>query len=268
MSEETDEIYSRLRERLYKLVSGLVRAFAEAKPYMVDIYTAKEVSAYDEKVKFYVELKQTIGNKSGDFLDFKAYEPDMRKLIDNYITASDSVKIGEFDDLTLLDFVAEQGEIMTEEDAPSYKKEGAAEAIENNIRRKMVEKVAVNPKYYEKMSTILDELIQKRKQGVISYKELLEEQIKLAKNVEHPEQNEDYPESIRKSKALQALYDNTDGNEILAIKLHNAVLSSKMSGFRGDPIKENRIKKALFIILNDDSEVERLFKIIEKQEEY
>ena len=49
MSEETDEIYSRLRERLYKLVSGLVRAFAEAKPYMVDIYTAKEVSAYDEK---------------------------------------------------------------------------------------------------------------------------------------------------------------------------------------------------------------------------
>ena len=104
MSEETDEIYSRLRERLYKLVSGLVRAFAEAKPYMVDIYTAKEVSAYDEKVKFYVALKQTIGNKSGDFLDFKAYEPDMRKLIDNYITASDSVKIGEFDDLTLLDF--------------------------------------------------------------------------------------------------------------------------------------------------------------------
>ena len=49
---------------------------------------------------------------------------------------------------------------------------------------------------------------------------------------------------------------------------HNAVLSSKMSGFRGDPIEENRIKKALFIILNDDSEVERLFKIIEKQEEY
>ena len=34
---------------------------------------------------------------------------------------------------------------MTEEDAPSDKKEGAAEAIENNIRRKMVEKVAGTP---------------------------------------------------------------------------------------------------------------------------
>lgn len=132
----------------------------------------------------------------------------------------------------------------------------------------MVEKIAVNPKYYEKMSAILDELIQKRKQGVISYKELLEAQIKLAKNVEQPEQNDDYPESIRKSKALQALYDNTGCDEDLAIKLHNAIIGSKMSGFRGDPIKENRIKRALFAILNDDSEVERLFKIIEKQEEY
>ena len=268
MSEETDEIYSRLREKLYKLVSGLVRAFAEAKPYMIDVYTSKEVSAYEEKVRFYAELKQTIGIKSGDFLDFKAYEPDMRKLIDNYITASDSIKIGEFDELTLLDFVIEQGKPMIEEDTPSDKKEGAAEAIENNIRRKMVEKVAINPKYYEKMSAILDELIQKRKQGVISYKELLEAQIKLAKNVEYPEQNEEYPESIRKSKALQALYDNIGGDESLAIKLHNSVIGSKMSGFRGDPIKENKIKRALFIILNDDSEVERLFKVIEKQEEY
>jgi type I restriction enzyme R subunit len=45
-------------------------------------------------------------------------------------------------------------------------------------------------------------------------------------------------------------------------------MGSKMSGFRGDSIKENRIKRALFAILNDDAEVERLFKIIEKQEEY
>lgn len=41
-----------------------------------------------------------------------------------------------------------------------------------------------------------------------------------------------------------------------------------MSGFRGDSIKERRIKRALFSILNDDAEVERLFKIIERQEEY
>lgn len=268
MSEDMDEIYARLREKLYKLVSSLVRAYAEAKQYMVDICSATELNAYENKVHFYIELKQTIGNKSGDFLDFKAYEPDMRKLIDNYIMASDSIKIGEFDDLTLLDFVMDQGETMTGEDTPSGQKEGAAEAIENNIRRKMVEKVTVNPKYYEKMSAILDKLIQDRQKGVLSYKELLDEYIKLAKNVDHPEENEDYPESVRYSKAMQALYDNVGEDEVLAIELHKAVMNSKMSGFRGDSIKERRIKRALFAILNDDAEVERLYKIIEKQEEY
>ena len=268
MSEDMDEIYARLREKLYKLVSSLVRAFAEAKQYMVDECTAAEMNDYENKDHFYIELKQTIGNKSGDFLDFKAYEPDMRKLIDNYIMASDSIKIGEFDDLTLLDFVMDQGETMTGEDTPSGQKEGAAEAIENNIRRKMVEKVTVNPKYYEKMSAILDKLIQDRQKGVLSYKELLDEYIKLAKNVDHPEENEDYPESVRHSKAMQALYDNVGGDEALAIELHKAVMDSKMSGFRGDSIKERRIKRALFAILNDDTEVEHLYKIIEKQEEY
>ena len=87
MSEDADEIYTRLRGKLYRLVSILVRAFAEAKPYMVDICTAFEWKNYEEKVRFYIELKQIIGNKSGDFLDLKAYEPDMRKLIDNYIIA-------------------------------------------------------------------------------------------------------------------------------------------------------------------------------------
>lgn len=268
MSEDMDEIYARLREKLYKLVSSLVRAFAEAKQYMVDICSTTELKEYEDKVHFYIELKQTVGNKSGDFLDFKVYEPDMRKLIDNYIVASDSIKIGEFDDLTLLDFVSDQGGTMTDEGSSSGQKEGAAEAIENNIRRKMVEKVTVNPKYYDKMSAILEKLIQERQQGVLSYKELLDEYIKLAKNVEHPEQNEDYPESIRKSRAMQALYDNVGEDEELALKLHEAVMSSKMSGFRGDSIKENRIKRALFAILNDDATVERLFKIIEKQEEY
>lgn len=266
--EETQEIYARMREKLYRLVSRLVRAYAEAKPYLTEGCSASEINGYEDKVRFYIELKQAIGNDSGDFLDYKAYEPDMRKLIDNYIIASDSVKIGDFDNLTLLDFVKNKGETLDDDDTPTSTKDGAAEAIENNIRRKVVEKVTVNPKYYGKMSEILDKLIEQRQQGVIAYAELLELYIKLAKDVEHPEENESYPESIRGSKALQAIYDNFGEDEALALKIHKAVLKSKLNGFRGDSVKENKIKRELFKVLNDDAEVERVFKIIEKQEEY
>lgn len=270
--ESEEEIYARLREKMYRLVSRLVRAFAEAKPYLIDVCPQAEINQYENKVRFYIELKQTIGNSSGDFLDYKSYEPDMRKLIDNYIVASDSIKIGEFDDLTLLDFVEDKGQILIH-DVPDGKKEGAAEAIENNIRRKVVEKVTVNPKYYEKMSAILDKLIEERKQGVKDYKDLLDYYVQLVKNVENPEANEDYPEEIRGSRALQAIYDNlsddgTVSNVEIAKDIHEAVLKNRISGFRGDTVKENKIKRALYSILNDDMEVERIFKIIKKQEEY
>ena len=266
-SEESDEIYARLREKLYRLVSSLVRAFAEAKPYLVDDISSGKLSEYDKKVTFYIELKKTIGTASGDFLDLKAYEPDMRKMIDNYITAADAEKIGDFDDLTLLDFVAKQGETLTGE-GDSGHKEGAAEAIENNIRKKVIEKVTVNPRYYAKMSEILDKLIEERKQGVLDYAEMLEKYIKLAKDVDCPEDNDKYPESIRKSKALMAIYDNTGEDEKLAIRIHKAVKKQALSGFRDNQVVIRRIKKALYEILGDDSEVERIYKIIEKQEEY
>jgi type I restriction enzyme R subunit len=192
----------------------------------------------------------------------------MRYLIDNYIAADDAKKIGSMDDFTLLDFILAQETKLNGETGEKSGQESAAEAIENNIRKKIVEKITINPKYYEKMSAILDQLILDRKRGVIAYKDLLDTYVAFAKNVTKPEENSAYPESIRKSEAMRALYDNCGEDESLAIKLHHAVMISKMDGFRNNPVKENKIKRELYAILKDDGEVERIFKIIVEQEEY
>jgi type I restriction enzyme R subunit len=118
------------------------------------------------------------------------------------------------------------------------------------------------------MSEVLEQLILDRKRGVIAYKQLLAHYLELAKNVSAPEENERYPELIRKCGAMRAFYDNCGEDERLAIRLHNAVMTSKMDGFRNNPAKENRIKRALYQILKDDNEVERLYKIVVEQEEY
>ena len=67
---------------------------------------------------------------------------------------------------------------------------------------------------------------------------------------------------------MRAFYDNCGEDEQLAIRLHKAVMTSKMDGFRNNPTKENRIKRALYQILKDDDMVERLYKIVVEQEEY
>ena len=120
----------------------------------------------------------------------------------------------------------------------------------------------------KKMSVILDELIKARREGVIAYEALLEKYIELVKNAENPENNPDYPESIRYSGARRAFYDNCGKNEALAIALDQAVQKSKQDGFRHNMFKERKIKQALFEILKNQGEVERVYNIAVEQEEY
>lgn len=267
-NEEQDAIYLKLREKLYKLVAKLIRAFAEAKPYLVDKYDKNKIEEFEKKVKFFIELKESVGTYSGDFLDFKKYEPDMRRMIDNFINAGDSIKISEFNDLSLLEFIQLRAKEVINNPESKKQDERIAEIIENNITRELVERIVVNPKYYNDISDILKNLIDERKKAVDDYKKLIDEYISLTKLIVTPETNDKYPETIKKSRALMSIYDNTGENEQLAIQLHNAVLSSKQDGFRGDTIKENRIKKELYKILNDENKVESLYKIIVAQDEY
>lgn len=265
---DNDEAFARSREKLYTLVSRLVRAFAEFKPRMDDAeVSSADQAKFDERVNMYIKLREVIGRASGDFLDFKQFEPGMRYLIDNYIVADDAEKVAMFDDFTLLDFILAQEDKLNK-DGDNKEQESAAEAIENNIRKKVVQKIVINPAYYSKMSEVLEQLILDRKRGVIAYKQLLARYLELAKHINKPEENERYPESIRKSGAMRAFYDNCCEDEALTIRLHKAVMTSKMDGFRNNPTKENRIKRALYQILKDDDMVERLYKIVVEQEEY
>ncbi|MBU5473358.1 type I restriction endonuclease subunit R [Roseburia sp. MSJ-14] len=265
---EADEAFARAREKMYKLTSRLVRAYAELKPRMDEAgYSVEQQEKRDTRVNFYVALKETIGRASGDFIDLKAYEPGMRYLIDNYITAEEARKIGMFDDFTLLDFILTQADTFTD-DSPKSTKESAAETIENNIRRKVVERITINPAYYAKMSEVLENLILDRRKGVLAYKELLARYVELAKNVTMPEDSDRYPKSIRKSGALRSLYDNCGEDEELALKLDKAIRSKKQDGFRYNPVKENRIKRELYKVLGDEDEVDRIYMLVVEQEEY
>lgn len=264
---EEFEALARLRERFYSLASSLARAFAELKSQILSLpYTEAEWNEKEKRTNDYVNLRQVIMQASGDFIDLKACEPDMRHLIDNYIAAGDSTKIIEFNDTTLLDIIE-----LCKFDLTAGKKkvrESAAEKIENNIRRKIVDQINVNPAYYNKMSEILDQLIEERKNGLIEYKKLLERYVELAKKVNSSAASEDYPASVKGSAAKRAIYDNCGNDEELANKIYDAVMSSMQADFRNSPVKINKIKRALSEVLDDDAEVDRVYELISKQSEF
>ncbi len=266
---ERDEMYAQRRTALYLSTNRLIRSYAEFKPYMEELnYPYDKIDYYGKKVEFYTNLKMIIGRASGDFIDLKAYEPDMRYLIDNYVVSTESQKIGQFDDYTLLDFVNAQNEILVDGNADTRKKESAAESIENNISKEIVERKPINPKYYEKMSTLLADLVEQRRQGVIAYQELLARYMNIISMIEKPENSERYPESIRGSSALRAIYDNFGENEELALKIDQAVRRSAMEGFRNSEVKARQVKRELYAVLKDQALVEKVYKIIVEQREY
>lgn len=283
---ENDEDYAKLRSKMYKLVSSLARAYADLKPAFDDVGYSKEMQEkFDRVVKDYVDMKDEIGLSSGDFIDLKQYDSAMRHLIDNYISAQESEKIGDMENFTLLAYIKKKQE-EDEKDGTSASgkkhtiaQQNVAETIENNIRRKIVEKTPINPKYYQKMSELFQSLIDERKEEVASYKEMLEKYASLVTKVESPEQSDCRPDSIRSNKALCALYDNfANDNEDYALKLHQAVLTTKQDHFRGDLIKERQIKGGIYKVVcafekelpreGQMKKVEEIYKVVEKQEEY
>ena len=104
---------------------------------------------------------------SGDYIDLKMYEPAMRHLIDTYIRAEESEKVSAFDDMSLIQLIVERGADAVDALPEGIRKnqEAVAETIENNVRKLIIDEQPINPKYYEKMSELLDALIEQRRQG-------------------------------------------------------------------------------------------------------
>ncbi|NUQ24839.1 MAG: HsdR family type I site-specific deoxyribonuclease [Saprospiraceae bacterium] len=259
------------RTTLYKMIVQLIRAYANITADMEEAgYLPADISDIKRRVDFYLNLREEIKNASGEVLDLKAYEADMRHLIDTYIQAEDSRVISPFgEDQTLLDLIVNSGLASAINSLPKgirSNRDAIAETIENNIRQKIIKEHLIDPAYFEKMSKLLDEVIKQRKDKAVDYEQHLQNLANIARNVKDGGM-QNLPGSI-KTPALKALYHNLGDDEQLASQVNEAVIRIKKAGFRGNQAKENEIKQEIFKIIPDIEEVERIFKVIEKQQEY
>ena len=282
----------RRRLTLYRMVAAFVRAYANLANEMAEAgYSEAERLKIRDEVSHYENVRREVKLASGDYVDLKVFEPAMRHLLDNYIRAEDSEVVSKFDDMTLVDLLVRDGADAIDGLPKGIRRsEGAvAETIENNVRRLIVDEMAVNPKYYEKMSAVLDALIKRRKEEAIAYEAYLKKVIELAKKVKRGEGGS-YPATI-KTPALRAIYDNlpeemlgsgvaepgttpkpdaeTDPREAAALAVDHAVHQAKMADWRGNPIKENRIRSAIHSALGSSkAHTLSVFEIVKAQSEY
>ena len=174
------------------------------------------------------------------------YEPAMRHLIDTYIRAEESEKISAFDDMSLVQLIVERGADAVNSLPKGLRenKEAVAETIENNVRKLIIDEQPINPKYYERMSQLLDALIAQRRQQAIDYQKYLLQVVELTKKVKNPTEGAAYPKSLN-TAAKRSLYDNLGKNEGLALAIDAAVIASKQDDWRGNTFKIKKVKLAI-----------------------
>jgi type I restriction enzyme R subunit len=270
--ENKDDLKETEQKRiaLYKHTVALIRAYADIANEMRGAgYTPEEIKQIMKDVKHYENVRAEVKLASGDYIDLKAYEPAMRHLIDTYISAEESEKISAFDDMTLIELIVERGEDVVNAlpDGIARNKEAVAETIENNMRRLIIDETPTNPKYYENMSTLLDELIKERKEEAKGYEEYLAKIVELCKKMKNPAISFSYPKTLN-SNAKRALFDNLNHDEKLTISLDYEICHTKKDGWRGNKIKEREVKYAIRNHIQDDEEVERIFELVKNQSEY
>ena len=257
------------RTALYKMTVSLIRAYANIADELTAAgYRDVDIKRIKKHVDEFVKLREIIRNASGENIDLKAYEADMRHLLDTYIEASEPKVISPFGDLSLLELIVKTGIGEAISQLPKGlqgNKEAVAETIENNIRSTIIKSHLNDPAYFDKMSQLLGELIANRKAKAIDYVAYLKKIAELAKQVITPS-NPISPKIDTAGK--RALYNNLNENEELALTIDKAVKDVRNHDWRGVEARERVIKFALNEQLKDAVEVERIFAIIKQQPEY
>ncbi|MES2094508.1 MAG: type I restriction endonuclease subunit R [Actinomycetota bacterium] len=259
------------RVELYKSVSGLVRAYAVlANDMDAAGYTIEKAAAIRKEVAHYVAVRDEVKLGANENVDFKQFEAGMRFLLDTYIQAGNSEIVAEFEDTGLVDLIVQRGASAIDALPPGIKKnkDAVAETIVNNVRKTIIDEHAMNPKYYETMSSLLDALIEQRRQEAIDYKQYLEDLIALATKVGKKESDTVYPDWA-KNGAQKALVDFGWEDNTIAIQLDAVIGVAKPHDWVGNKMKEKIVANAIKKVLPTDFDrFDELFDLVRARDEY
>ena len=268
------------RVNLYKFTAAFVRAYANLANEMNEAgYSSAETQEIKDEVSHYENVSQEIKLASGDYVDLKAYEPDMRHLIDTYIRAEESETLSTLGDIPLVQLIVQNGAEAIDRLPEGIRTNRAATAatIENNLRRLIVDESEVNPRYYENMSNLLDDIIRERRRETIDYREYLSRIEELSRRVTEQEYQTGYPPDIN-TGPLRAFFDNLDDlpedrRAAAARAIDDAIRSTKRDNWRETRVKRNQVRNAIARVIQQefsgyDLDIDALFELAVNQSEY
>ena len=264
-----------LRISYYKSASTLVRTFAAIAQDLSEAgYSDSEAAAVQNEVQFYSEIRSAIKKHSGEELDIKPYEADMRHLINTYVQADPAADLGQLGELSLTELIVETGihdAIARNLNAKGTLSHNAiAEGIINNVRKTIIREQLTDPRFYAQMSDLLNDLIKQSRADTAAYEEFLRKAEELARKLAAKGAHDDVPAALHGRPSVIAIYRNLP--EILglpaearvagpnggynpklitlALDIDRTMREQAPAGWKGDQAREAQVLNALFPLLD------------------
>jgi type I restriction enzyme R subunit len=268
-------------------VAKFVRAYADIAGNLTEAgYSAAEAATLQKEVRFYTETRSAIKKHSGEELDIKPFEADMRHLLNTYVQADSAAEIGNLNSLPLTELIIETG--IHDAIARKLNEKGRlsrnaiAEAIINNVRKTIIRNQLTDPRFYAEMSKLLDDLIKQSRTDAAAYELFLKNAEDLVKRMAqkntggHPPTLNGYPGAIVLFNNLDHIAATTfqcpaneDEKAKLALELDLAMREKAPAGWKGDEVREKQVLNALFPIMSRDRQAtQAIFEIIKNQPGY
>ena len=284
-----------LRISFYKAVAVFVRRLRRhrAGPHRGGVLPTPKRRRCRRRSQFYGEIRSAIKKHSGEELDIKPYEADMRHLLNTYVQADPAADLGELDKMSLTELIIETG--IHDAIARKLNEKGKlsrnaiAEGIINNVRKTIIREQLTDPRFYEQMSKLLDDLIKQSRADAAAYEEFLRKAEALVKRLAAKQPDDGRAggaarqaggdgdlqqparESSRRATGLRVAEpsDRRTSASSWPSRSTAPMRERAPAGWKGDQAREAQVLNALFPLLDRDREATlALFEIIKNQPGY
>lgn len=284
-----------LRISFYRSVVTFVRAYSAISNFLIDAgYSDSEIITINYEVENYAEIRSAIKKYSGEELDIKPFEADMRFLINTYIKAEPADPLGDIDKYSLVEMIIQTGinNAIAKKlnDRGRLSQRSVAEGVINNIRQTIIRDQLTDPRFYNEMSKLLDDLIKQNKDDTDQYKLFLEKAEELVKKLMNGQSASDVPIKLNGKSEAVVIYNNLPdilaltsteliasepeaeyGNKLihLALEIDRVMRENAPAGWRGDDAREKEVLNALFPLVQKDRQVtQALFELLKNMNGY
>ena len=136
----------------------------------------------------------------------------MRHLLNTYVQADPAADLGELSEMTLTELIIETG--IHDAIARKLNEKGKlsrnaiAEGIINNVRKTIIREQLTDPRFYEQMSKLLDDLIKQSREDAASYEEFLRKAEALVKRLVAKQPEDGVPAALHGRREATVIYNN------------------------------------------------------------